>query len=48
MVQHPFHHAFPVHSLEAARAIEENDPAIFFGNPTQARTRAFLEAVLHH
>jgi len=34
--------------IEAGQIIEENDPAIFFGNPTQARTRAFLEAVLHH
>jgi len=34
--------------IEAGQIIEENDPANFFGNPAQARTRAFLEAVLHH
>jgi len=34
--------------IEAGQIIEENDPGNFFGNPTQARTRAFLEAVLHH
>jgi len=34
--------------IEAGQIIEENDPGNFFGNPVQARTRAFLEAVLHH
>jgi ABC-type polar amino acid transport system ATPase subunit len=34
--------------IEAGQIIEENDPGNFFGNPMQARTRAFLEAVLHH
>ena len=34
--------------IEAGQIIEETDPGNFFGNPTQARTRAFLEAVLHH
>jgi ABC-type polar amino acid transport system ATPase subunit len=34
--------------IEAGQIIEENDPGNFFDNPTQARTRAFLEAVLHH
>ena len=34
--------------IEAGQIIEESDPGNFFGNPTQARTRAFLEAVLHH
>ena len=34
--------------IEAGQIIEEADPGNFFGNPTQARTRAFLEAVLHH
>jgi len=34
--------------IEAGQILEENDPGNFFGNPTQARTRAFLEAVLHH
>jgi ABC-type polar amino acid transport system ATPase subunit len=34
--------------IEAGQIIEENDPGNFFGNPAQARTRAFLEAVLHH
>jgi ABC-type polar amino acid transport system ATPase subunit len=34
--------------IEAGQIIEESDPGNFFGNPVQARTRAFLEAVLHH
>jgi ABC-type polar amino acid transport system ATPase subunit len=34
--------------IEAGQIIEESDPGNFFGNPMQARTRAFLEAVLHH
>jgi general L-amino acid transport system ATP-binding protein len=34
--------------IEAGQIIEENAPGNFFGNPVQARTRAFLEAVLHH
>ena len=34
--------------IEAGQIIEESAPGEFFGNPTQARTRAFLEAVLHH
>jgi ABC-type polar amino acid transport system ATPase subunit len=34
--------------IEAGQIIEEAAPGNFFGNPTQARTRAFLEAVLHH
>ena len=34
--------------IEAGQIIEESDPGNFFGNPAQARTRAFLEAVLHH
>jgi ABC-type polar amino acid transport system ATPase subunit len=34
--------------IEAGQIIEQNDPSNFFGNPMQARTRAFLEAVLHH
>ncbi len=34
--------------MEAGRVVEEAPPDIFFGVPREARTRAFLQAVLQH
>ena len=34
--------------IEAGQIVEQNDPANFFRNPVQPRTRAFLASVLHH
>ncbi len=34
--------------VEAGQVVEENDPATFFGNPTQERLRVFLNSILKH
>jgi ABC-type polar amino acid transport system ATPase subunit len=34
--------------MEAGQVIERAPPAAFFANPREARTRAFLDQILHH
>ncbi|MBF7144756.1 amino acid ABC transporter ATP-binding protein [Pseudomonas sp. LY10J] len=34
--------------MESGRIIEQNNPHAFFTAPQEARTRAFLQAILHH
>ncbi|MCP1623703.1 amino acid ABC transporter ATP-binding protein [Pseudomonas nitroreducens] len=34
--------------MESGRIVEENQPEAFFTQPREARTQAFLQAILHH
>ncbi|QJP09184.1 amino acid ABC transporter ATP-binding protein [Pseudomonas multiresinivorans] len=34
--------------MESGRIVEENEPEAFFTQPREARTQAFLQAILHH
>lgn len=34
--------------MESGRIVEQNEPEAFFTQPREARTQAFLQAILHH
>jgi ABC-type polar amino acid transport system ATPase subunit len=34
--------------MDEGQIVEEGAPAAFFAHPTQARTQAFLQAVIRH